>query len=168
MNGMTCREFDEVVHGFVRMELLDMSVREAVIEHAAHCDNCAVRMGEAGVLALENEVVLIEADNTPGMLANCRAFTGVGDGSSALSVWFECHTQSRSLAIALRDRPVATLSGLSATMASPLRGTASSSHSLISSQFSRRLPAALPPIRTNAQLPRSFSPCSVNLSKPLR
>jgi hypothetical protein len=51
MNGMTCREFDEVVHGFVRMELLDMSVREAVIEHAAHCDNCAVRMGEAGVLA---------------------------------------------------------------------------------------------------------------------
>jgi hypothetical protein len=51
MNGMTCREFDEVVHGFVRMELLDMSVREAVIEHAAHCDNCAQRMGEAGVLA---------------------------------------------------------------------------------------------------------------------
>ena len=51
MNGLTCREFDEVVHGFVRMELLDMSVREAVIEHAAHCDNCAQRMGEAGVLA---------------------------------------------------------------------------------------------------------------------
>jgi hypothetical protein len=51
MNGMTCRQFDEVVHGFVRMELLDMSVREAVIEHAAHCDNCALRMGEAGVLA---------------------------------------------------------------------------------------------------------------------
>jgi hypothetical protein len=51
MNGMTCREFDEVVHGFVRMELLDVSLREAVIEHAAHCDNCALRMGEAGVLA---------------------------------------------------------------------------------------------------------------------
>jgi len=51
MNGMTCREFDEVVHGFVRMELLDVSLREAVIEHAAHCDNCAQRMGEAGVLA---------------------------------------------------------------------------------------------------------------------
>jgi hypothetical protein len=51
MNGMTCREFDEVVHRFVRMELLDVSLREAVIEHAAHCDNCALRMGEAGVLA---------------------------------------------------------------------------------------------------------------------
>src|SRR5260370_4730450 len=51
MNSMTCREFDEVVHEFVRMELLDVSLREAVIEHAAHCDNCAVRMGEAGVLA---------------------------------------------------------------------------------------------------------------------
>jgi hypothetical protein len=51
MNGMTCREFDEVVHGFVRMELLDVSLREAVIEHAAHCDNCAERLGEAGMLA---------------------------------------------------------------------------------------------------------------------
>jgi hypothetical protein len=50
MNGMTCREFDEVVHGFVRMELLDVSLREAVIEHAAHCDNCALRMGEASAL----------------------------------------------------------------------------------------------------------------------
>jgi len=51
MNGMTCREFDEAVHGFVRMELLDVSLREAVIEHAAHCDNCSQRMGEASVLA---------------------------------------------------------------------------------------------------------------------
>jgi hypothetical protein len=51
MNGMTCREFHEVVHGFVRMELLDVSLREAVIEHAAHCDTCAERLGEAGVLA---------------------------------------------------------------------------------------------------------------------
>ena len=51
MNGMTCREFDEVVHGFVRMELLDVTLREAVVEHAAHCNNCAERMGEAGVLA---------------------------------------------------------------------------------------------------------------------
>jgi hypothetical protein len=51
MNGITCREFDEVVHGFVRMELLDVFLREAVIEHAAHCDNCAARLGEAGALA---------------------------------------------------------------------------------------------------------------------
>jgi hypothetical protein len=58
MNGMTCREFDEVAHEFVRMELLDVSLREAVIEHAAHCDNCAVRLGEAGELA---EVTLATA-----------------------------------------------------------------------------------------------------------
>jgi hypothetical protein len=51
MNSMTCREFDEVVHGFVRMELLDVSLREAVVEHAAHCENCAERMSEAAVLA---------------------------------------------------------------------------------------------------------------------
>jgi hypothetical protein len=57
MNGMTCREFDEVVHEFVRMELLDVSLREAVIEHAAHCDNCAQRMGEAGTLADITEAV---------------------------------------------------------------------------------------------------------------
>ena len=51
MNRMTCREFDEVVHGFVRMELLDVDLREAAIEHAAHCSNCAGRMAEAGLLA---------------------------------------------------------------------------------------------------------------------
>jgi hypothetical protein len=51
MNGITCREFDEIVHGFVRMELLDMSLREAAIEHAAHCGDCAKRMAEASVLA---------------------------------------------------------------------------------------------------------------------
>src|SRR5438270_115856 len=48
---MTCRDFDEVVHGFVRMELLDVSVRDAVIEHASLCENCAERLGEAGALA---------------------------------------------------------------------------------------------------------------------
>ena len=90
-----------------------------------------------------------------------RSFIGMGDGHLPLRLSFECHTQSRSSAIASRDRPVATLRGLSATMASPLCGTASSSRSLISSQFSRRLPAALPPIRTSAQLPCSFSPCRI-------
>ena len=38
MKEMTCREFDEVVHGFVRMELLDVNAREAAVEHAAHCE----------------------------------------------------------------------------------------------------------------------------------
>jgi hypothetical protein len=51
MNEMTCREFDEVVHGFVRMELLDVTVREAALEHAAHCDLCAERMADATALA---------------------------------------------------------------------------------------------------------------------
>jgi hypothetical protein len=51
MNEMTCREFDEVVHGFVRMELLDVHVREAALEHAAHCDLCAERMADAAALA---------------------------------------------------------------------------------------------------------------------
>ena len=51
MNSMTCREFDQVVHGFVRMELLDVSVREAALDHAAHCNNCAARMTEAAILA---------------------------------------------------------------------------------------------------------------------
>ena len=55
MNRMTCREFDEVVHEFVRMELLDVAVREATLEHAAHCSNCAERMTEAGVLAEATE-----------------------------------------------------------------------------------------------------------------
>jgi hypothetical protein len=51
MNRMTCVEFDEIVHGFVRMELLDVSLREAAIEHAAHCDKCAEWLAGAGVLA---------------------------------------------------------------------------------------------------------------------
>jgi hypothetical protein len=51
MNGMTCREFDEFVHGFVRMELLDVSVREAALEHAGACAACADRMADAVALA---------------------------------------------------------------------------------------------------------------------
>src|ERR1700733_12405540 len=55
MNEMTCREFDEVVHGFVRMELLDVIVREAALEHAAPCSDCAERMSEATMLAEASE-----------------------------------------------------------------------------------------------------------------
>jgi hypothetical protein len=51
MREMTCREFDEVVHGFVYMELLDVNVREAALEHAAHCALCAERMADATALA---------------------------------------------------------------------------------------------------------------------
>ena len=55
MNNMTCREFDGVVHGYVRMELLDMNVREAALDHAAHCASCADRMTEAALLAEASE-----------------------------------------------------------------------------------------------------------------
>jgi hypothetical protein len=51
MKTMSCREFDEVVHGLVRMELLDVAVRETALEHAGSCNNCAERLGEAGMLA---------------------------------------------------------------------------------------------------------------------
>ncbi len=61
MKEMTCREFDEVVHGFVRMELLDVNVREAALEHAAHCELCSERMADAAALA--------EASQTMGMSA---------------------------------------------------------------------------------------------------
>src|ERR1700680_87534 len=57
MKEMTCREFDEVVHGFVRTELLDVSVREAALEHAAHCELCAARMADATALAEATEMM---------------------------------------------------------------------------------------------------------------
>jgi hypothetical protein len=57
MKEMTCREFDEIVHGFVRVELLDVKVREAALEHASRCRLCAERMAEAGVLAEASEAV---------------------------------------------------------------------------------------------------------------
>ncbi len=56
MSDMTCREFDEVVHGFVRMELLDVKVREAALDHASHCASCAARMTEAAILAEATEL----------------------------------------------------------------------------------------------------------------
>ena len=55
MNEMTCREFDEIVHGYVRMELLDVRLREAALEHTAQCSLCASRMAEAIALAEATE-----------------------------------------------------------------------------------------------------------------
>ncbi len=57
MKEMKCREFDEVVHGFVRMELLDVNVREAALEHAAHCELCSERMADAAALAEASEMM---------------------------------------------------------------------------------------------------------------
>jgi hypothetical protein len=61
VNRMTCREFDEIVHGFVRMELLDLDLREAAIEHAAYCSNCAERVAGAGLLAEVTEAAASNA-----------------------------------------------------------------------------------------------------------
>ncbi len=55
MSEMTCREFDEIVHGCVRMELLDVRLREAALEHTAVCSLCASRMVEAIALAEATE-----------------------------------------------------------------------------------------------------------------
>jgi len=57
MKEMSCREFDEFVHGFVRMELLDVNVREAALEHAAHCELCSERLEDAGALAEASEML---------------------------------------------------------------------------------------------------------------
>ena len=61
MNRMTCREFDEVVHELVRLELLDVSSREDALDHAARCSQCAGRMDEARTLAEETESAANEA-----------------------------------------------------------------------------------------------------------
>ena len=67
MKEMTCREFDEVVHGFVRMELLDVTAREAALEHAAHCELCSQRMADAAALAEASELMSksARAEQTP-------------------------------------------------------------------------------------------------------
>ena len=57
MTEMTCGEFHEVVHGFVHMELLDVRVREAALEHSAHCAMCADRMADATALAEASESI---------------------------------------------------------------------------------------------------------------
>ncbi len=79
MTEMTCREFDEIVHAFVRMELLDVNVREAALEHAAHCDLCAERMADASALAEVTELLSKSSRNDEmpavaeaGLLASFR------------------------------------------------------------------------------------------------
>jgi hypothetical protein len=57
MKEMTCRAFDEMVHGFVRMELLDLNTRDAVLEHAGHCERCSQRMTDAAALAEASEMM---------------------------------------------------------------------------------------------------------------
>src|ERR1019366_10189569 len=66
MSGMTCRKFDEVVHGFVRMELLDVALREEALDHIAHCSDCTERMAEATALA---EATMAAGSNVHGQQA---------------------------------------------------------------------------------------------------
>ena len=54
---MTCREFEELVHDFVRMDLLDVKEREALLEHTARCAGCAQRMAAAIALAEASQAV---------------------------------------------------------------------------------------------------------------
>lgn len=51
MTQMTCREFDEIVHGVARLELLDVALREDAFEHARHCSACGERLAAAHALA---------------------------------------------------------------------------------------------------------------------
>jgi hypothetical protein len=59
---MTCKEFEEVVHDFVRMEMLDVNEREAVLEHTARCAHCSQRLAAA--------IALAEASQTAGESAS--------------------------------------------------------------------------------------------------
>src|SRR3984893_9891007 len=54
------------IHALAISDTVDHSVVRMVVSDPTQA---LMLLGEAGVLALENEVVLIEADNTPGMLA---------------------------------------------------------------------------------------------------
>jgi hypothetical protein len=100
MKEMTCREFDEVVHGIVRMELLDVSVREAALEHTAYCKSCAARMAGAIALAEAAEIAgkSVRDQETPSQVRTAllaafrnhhrqaawrRAFEGASVGAAA-------------------------------------------------------------------------------------
>ena len=63
MKELTCREFDEAVHEFVRMELLDVDTRDAVLEHASRCAACAQRMADATALAEASAAIGGQAEN---------------------------------------------------------------------------------------------------------
>jgi hypothetical protein len=58
---MTCRDFDEIVHGLVRLELLDVNLREAALEHAARCSQCEERMAHARLLSEATELAASRA-----------------------------------------------------------------------------------------------------------
>lgn len=64
---MTCREFEEIVHWLVRLELLDVALREEALGHAWSCRYCAARMAEAQSLAEASEAAVeaLHGQETP-------------------------------------------------------------------------------------------------------
>ena len=57
MTSVTCAEFENLVHDLVRMELLDVREREAMLEHTAICAHCAQRMADAISLAEASQTI---------------------------------------------------------------------------------------------------------------
>jgi len=57
MERMTCRQFQDVVHAMVRMELLDLRARDAAHDHAESCAACAALLAEAERLDAWTEAV---------------------------------------------------------------------------------------------------------------
>jgi len=68
---MTCREFEEIVHGLVRTELLDLASREEALDHARSCRSCTARMAEAESLAEASEAAAeaFHGQETPSRVA---------------------------------------------------------------------------------------------------
>ncbi len=46
MDAMSCLQFEENVHGLVRLEILDLAVRDRALDHAAVCPSCAALLAE--------------------------------------------------------------------------------------------------------------------------
>jgi hypothetical protein len=116
MNSMTCREFDEVVHGFVRMELLDVNVREAALDHTARCANCADRMTQAAMLAEASEAACgnLREQQTPAKVE-----------AAVLAAFRQHHRRAawrRSFEWAAVGAVAATVLALVWTFAGPSRG----------------------------------------------
>jgi hypothetical protein len=43
---MSCLQFEENVHGLVRLEILDLAVRDRALDHAAACQSCGALLAE--------------------------------------------------------------------------------------------------------------------------
>ncbi len=50
MEEMTCLQFEEIVHGLVRLEILDVAARDRAFDHAAQCAGCAALLVDVQTL----------------------------------------------------------------------------------------------------------------------